>query len=224
MKRQLFIAIVVLAGCGEIAGIKELTSDEAKDSGVRPVVDAAADTSVTPDVVDATPAADTTEADKGFRRVFVTSVGWDGDNIGGVGGGDQKCNDLATQKGFQASGEKNWFAWLSGTMSAKDRLVFDGPYRLLNGTDIALNKAKFTSGSLLHAIDQDENGNGVGGEVRVWTGTIENGNISSNNCTGWMSEDVLGTYGRCNVGITKDWTNDNFTTCAAVLRLYCFEL
>ena len=221
MKRQLFLAIVVLAGCGEIAGIQDLTSDEVKDAGVTPVADAGSDV-VTFDVVDAPPAVDTTEADKGFRRVFVTSVGWDGDNIAGVGGGDQKCNELAIQKGFQANGEQNWFAWLSGTASAKDRIVFDGPHRLLNGTDIALNKAKFTSGSLLHAIDQDENGNGVGGEVRVWTGTEPNGNISSNNCTGWMSQDVLGMFGKCDTA-NGGWTNSGTTTCAIVLRLYCFE-
>ena len=54
---------------------------------------------------------------------------------------------MAAPNGLMANGEQ-WFAFVSsGAVSAKDRLTFDGPYRLLNGIEIAQNKAKFTSGS-----------------------------------------------------------------------------
>jgi hypothetical protein len=223
MKRHLFILLVTLAGCGEIAGITDLTSDQAPDAGsITPVVDAGADVVTSDvDVVDTAPPIDATEADKGFRRVFVTSLRWDGIQIGGLQGADSKCADMARSTGLDANGEQ-WLAWLSAPGSAKDRLVFDGPYRLLNGTEIAPDKAKFTSGSLLHAIDVNEKGNAPTDEMRVWTGTEANGNISGSTCSGWMNDTVLGLYGRVDTS-GSGWTQSSTTACGVPLRLYCFE-
>lgn len=222
MRRVAFI-LFVLAGCGEIAGITDLTSDEKPDSGTTtPIVDAGPDVAPPEDVFDSTPPAiDATEADKGFRRVFVTSITWDGLQIGGLPGADAKCADMARTTGLDANGEK-WIAWLSQPGSAKDRLAFDGPYRLLNGTEIAANKAKFSSGTLIHAIDVNEQGGAPMGELRVWTGTEANGNISGDTCVGWMNDTVFGLYGSVTTG-GAGWTQAGKTACGIALRLYCFE-
>ena len=220
MRRVAFI-LLVLAGCGEIAGITDLTSDEKPDAGmVTPVVDAGPDV-VVEDVVEAAPAVDATEADKGFRRVFVTSVTWDGLQIGGLSGADAKCADVARSTGLDANGEK-WIAWLSGPGAAKDRLTFDGPYRLLNGTEIAADKARLSSGTLRHAIDVNEQNGAPMGELRVWTGTEANGNISGSTCGGWMNDTVLGLFGKVDTS-GSGWTQSGTTACGIALRLYCFE-
>jgi hypothetical protein len=220
MKRSV-IVLMALAGCGEIAGIKDLTSDEVPDAGTTPILDAGADVSA--DIVDSSPPLDVTETEKGFRRVFVTSQRWDGKEIAGVEKANSKCDDMAAagDAGLSANGEK-YFAWLSASSRASSQLTFDGPYRLLNGTEIAANKAKFESGSLLHAIDVNEKGNPPDtAELRVWTGTAANGNIAE-TCSGWMSDAVLGTFGRADQS-GSGWTQAGNTACGVQLRLYCIE-
>jgi hypothetical protein len=226
MKRQLFIALVTLAGCGEIAGIEDLTSDEKPDSGTSPPIDAGPDVVTTDAGADTTPAADATEADKGFRRVFVTSGAYAMYPNMGPGVADTQCQKAALDPdaGLAANGE-SWIAWLSaGNVRAVDRLPFAGEYRLIDGTPVVSKRGDLTSGALLHAIDLNEKGlaaEGDNDQRRVWTGTAANGNIA-NECNAWTAGGNLGQFGRAYLS-TGAWTDNGFTACGISLRLYCFE-
>lgn len=233
--RAVSVAIVLAAsfgcafGCGDIVGIVDLDSTEKPDAAPSPS-DAAVD--VAPDVALVDAGADVpgdAKIDSGptFRRVFVTSGAFMKDgNLGGVTGANGKCAAAAGSQGLNAAGEK-WIAWLSGDgMDAIDRLTWNGPYQLLDGRQVAADKAQLRSGNLTNPIELNEKkelADGTADQKRVWTGTAANGNITTNTCANWSNgfQDV-GTYGRAT---SKDgaWTAEGNTSCVAVMRLYCFE-
>jgi len=159
-------------------------------------------------------------------KVFVTSGAYKGalNAGGGLDGADTTCTNVANNAG--QSGD--WTAWLSDdNLAAADR-IFDGggvPYRLLNGTYVANNKADLLDGTLRAPILIDESGNDVVGAFEVWTATAADGtNPGVGSCLNWTTADP-GQTGLIGVADAVDatWTDVEFEdTCDTFNRLYCF--
>jgi hypothetical protein len=162
-------------------------------------------------------------------RVFVTAETYS-PNFGGLGGADGDCNSVASKAGLGGS----WKAWLSASFqSAASRLVHSSvPYKLVDGTVVALDWGHLTSGTLAHDIDKDENGVVVGYDggysIMVITGTYYGGTsaTSDETCLDWTTS-VAGNEG---IGgsanwSTKFWTQASVVDCAnnAPFHLYCIE-
>jgi hypothetical protein len=149
--------------------------------------------------------------------VFVTSEAFDG-ALGGLSGADNAICGLAARG--------NWKAWLSNEdTDARDR-ISDGLYLLLDGTPVADDKEDLTDGTLLHAINLDENFEIVSGP-EVWTGTNTDGTKSGvgDYCGTWGNDDSLKRAQNGIVGFTNaTWTNDptGEKPCDEEKRLYCF--
>jgi len=152
--------------------------------------------------------------------VFVTSEAFDG-ALGGLSGADNAICGLAAARG-------NWKAWLSNEdWDARDR-ISDGLYLLLDGTPVADDLEDLTDGTLLHAINLDENSEIVSGE-EVWTGTNTDGTKSGvgDYCGTWGNDDSLKRAQNGIVDFTftnETWTNDptGNKPCNEEKRLYCF--
>ena len=141
-------------------------------------------------------------------------------NIGGLAGADALCNNAAKAAGLPGT----YTAWLSTTaVNAVDRIKADGPWQLVNGTEIAKTKADLVKGSLAQRFDKDEKGNTPPpDEDRVWTATGPNGTFSAGDCNGWG-----GTGGNGLVGEAEqtdgDWTALTNEDCTEVNRVYCLQ-
>lgn len=159
------------------------------------------------------------------KRVFVLSSTVTG-NFGGVAKATTKCNDAAVGLGG------SWMAWVSvAGDDAVDRLTTDGPFRLVDGTPVATNKAALLSGSLSGAIDKNEDGQLVSGVLATsWTGTGRNGRSTGQDCNGWTTtaDGDLATVG--SVSATDGRWTDVYNAvgsgggCNSTFKLYCFEL
>ena len=150
------------------------------------------------------------------KRVFVTSAGTTG-ALGGVGGADARCQQLATR----AKLDGTFVAWLSVEEGpALARLRVDGPWFLLGGTRVFASKAAIAMGPEV-PIDRDENNVRVDA-ADVWTGTNGAGNATAQNCNGWVLAVGSGTKGKTN-GRGNEWTASDNDNCQNVERLYCFE-
>lgn len=163
-----------------------------------------------------------------FKKVFVTSVAYDG-NLGGLAGADSKCQIRATAANLTGT----WKAWLSDSnTSAGSRLVHATvPYKLVDETLVANNWDDLVSGNLRHAINKTEingdppNTTSNSGAVTVWTYTQANGAmmVASKSCDNWTSNLIKGHAG--NVSSTSSsWTD--YTSggiCSGTSVLYCFE-
>ena len=192
------------------------------------------------------------------KTVFVSSQLFDG-NFGagqrvlGHLAADQQCQALA--RAADRSGD--YKAWISGRVDTgagplphgvADRFTqSSGPYRLVDGTQIADNWADLTDGSLDHPIDLTELNTPVGAEIRVWTNTTTNGRAWDNGrqCAAGISSDTpglwtwtcgapswtagdcrfqSGKYGQAN-STSGSWTGTDIsnTGCDQSFHLYCFE-
>ncbi|MBW2432661.1 MAG: DUF1554 domain-containing protein [Deltaproteobacteria bacterium] len=149
--------------------------------------------------------------------VFVTGRRYKG-NLRGLAGADRKCQRRAEAAGLSGT----WTAWLSdGTENAIDRIP-DGQYQLIDGTQVADDKADLTDGSLNNAINLDEFGNQRTGFA--WTGTEEDGIGTGNNCNDWKDNSSESGGDRGIPGERdRDWTQvDDPAQCSERYRLYCF--
>jgi hypothetical protein len=158
-------------------------------------------------------------------QVFVTSEVYTGDHFGGIlMDADQECGRLATDAGL----EGGWVVWLSATLPAQDAKdeIIDGKYVLVDGTGtvIANSKAELLDGNLDNAIDVDENGDTVSGELGVWTGTNADGtNSAGANCGNWQQDSGTGQSGLADADATDaTWTDNQTEDCDLSKRLYCF--
>jgi len=170
------------------------------------------------------------------RRVFVTSTKYTA-NLGGVTGGDAKCQNRANAAGLGGS----WKAWLSqpsgGNNSVAQRFThYDGPYKLLDGTVIADSWADLTDGTLDHVIDRTEFNNPSGGGY-VWTATLANGAFNTGSwggcgntvCNNWTVGNTCLPCGSCGgfsgnpEKTNKDWTEGVCGCCDNNFALFCFE-
>jgi len=163
------------------------------------------------------------------KKVFVTSTSYDG-NLGGIAGGDTKCQAHANSAGLANPGK--FKAWLSdSTINAIDRFALTaGPWYRLDGVKVADNKAALAASGttpLPTAISVDETGAYLTNYLLVWSGTDETGiKMPALNCVDWGSNVVtdIGTIGHANFS-NKFWTNWNSSvgTCDGNFALYCFE-
>jgi len=158
------------------------------------------------------------------RRVFASSVEYQGFALDGLYGADQRCKMLAGLAGLP-----NYFsyrAWLSDSKTAAaDRLVHSkGRYILVNGLVVAADWDALTSGVLENAIDVTESSEVAGG--LAWTGTLPNGQAAfgSSFCEDWDGEDPFeqGGSGVCDQ-TDASWSFFEQLACLGELSLYCFE-
>ena len=160
--------------------------------------------------------------------VFVTSTTYDG-NLGGLAGGDAKCQARAAAVGLPGT----FRAWLSGNaLDASSR--FDpsaGPYRLVNGTTIATSLTDLTDGTLAAPIDLTESGVFVENmaQTLVWTATKADGTSFGQTCsTTASSADWSTTAARTMAGSSTasdaSWTFLAVEPCATFLHLYCVQV
>lgn len=174
----------------------------------------------------------------GDKRVFVTSMTYQGGLLGGLAGADTKCNARAEVAGLAG----NYKAWLSTRLTtAASRLTHStGAYRLIDGTTVAANWDELVSGTLQNPIDHDELGHLysapsncgiVGGVLPVWTATTYEGvyeQAFDETCVNWTEIEVGGFYGDGGVGNAQ--AADTFWTeslcaiaCVDHASLYCLE-
>ena len=117
-------------------------------------------------------------------------------------------------------------AWLSSDeIDAADRLIGNGPFRRIDGVEIAASRAALLDGTLDAPIDVDENGNTIPlVSLAVWTGTETDGRSSGTTCMGWtLDSGFLGTTGALNQTDFR-WTRNAEGGCGNnSTRLYCFQ-
>ena len=150
------------------------------------------------------------------KRVFVTLGRFNG-NLGGILGGDQRCQ--AEADAAQVGGE--WKAWISTpAQNALQRMADVGPWVLMDGrTEVFSSRGSIIDGPKT-PIRTTARGNPT--NTQVWTGTLPDGTVSSHTCQSWTSGfpadfAELGSNDRQDVG----WTSTSTGTCTA--GLYCFE-
>ena len=223
-------ACAIVTACGFSLGSEDLGEDDIDSPrGARSSDDD--DDTGSPETTEPTPpdgeTTPSTPADagvpdtgpKGPLKAFVSSTLTTG-SMGGLTGADALCNNAAKAAGLPGS----YTAWLSTTaVNASDRIQADGPWQLVNGTEIAKTKADLVKGSLAQRFDKDEKGNTPPpAEDRVWTATGPNGNFSAGDCNEW-----LGTGGQGLVGEAEqtdgDWTALTNEACTEVNRVYCLQ-
>jgi hypothetical protein len=154
-------------------------------------------------------------------RVFVTSTAYGG-SIGGLTGADEICQIFADGANLPGT----YKAWLSdSSASPSTRFVRStGPYRLVDGTQIAADWAHLTDGSLRAPITLTENGDTVNDSYYVWTYTKVDGTggTSGDHCGNWTDATVAGFRG---VDTEKDtnWTQSGTDDCNISQHLYCVQ-
>ena len=166
---------------------------------------------------------------------FVTSLTGPGDlgswpeagSAAGLAAGDAICQSLATSAGLAAP--QSFVAWLStASVDAIDRLSADGPWKRLDGVEIAANRAALLTASPLlatlpSALAVDESGSYVG--HNAFTGSTSLGRATLEDCNGWTSASagIDATYG--SVQDTRGYwtTSPTQVACTSPYRLFCFS-
>jgi hypothetical protein len=163
----------------------------------------------------------------GSSIVFATTKSYSG-NLGGVAGGDAKCNELAVA----AKRPGTYRAWLgTSTGTAADHIVGNGPWYGLGpggspNIELFANHAALNMGPK-HSILVDETGGYINAAMGIWTGTDVGGfTVAGNTCEDWTSETASGEA--ANIGFPDGEPNAWSTYghhsqgCDGQLRLYCF--
>lgn len=157
--------------------------------------------------------------------VFVTAASYQGD-LGGLLGADAKCQTAANGAALTGT----FKAWLSDDTSSPATRFYQspGPYRLVNGTVIAMSWTDLTDGTLLAPIAVDQTGTvSAVPETRAWTNTLSDGTkggVLDESCTNWtsLSDSIDGDEGQP-VSVTGNWTDFASGLCSNSFRLYCFQ-
>jgi hypothetical protein len=167
-------------------------------------------------------ATDARDAKPPGRTIFVTGGRFTGD-LGGLDGGDAKCQAAAADAGLEGA----FKAWLNAGAAPESRLVLDaGPLRLPSGAIVAASvKDLATSGPMI-GIALDERGNRVdGGDcddgVVAWIGsaTEPTGKASCNAWTARFGTTLVGLVGA--TGST--WAAACQHSCSDTAALYCLQ-
>jgi hypothetical protein len=158
-------------------------------------------------------------------------------NLGGVAGGNAKCQTEATAAGLPGI----YKAWLSDSLG-NDPAATDAftqstvPYVMPNSnlTQVAANWSGLVSGTLEAEIDYAANGTLLtqySQTYGVWTGTNSNGTASAQNCSNW-TDGTSGT-GKGDLGIPLDYTSGGWSYAQTINpncsgqygnnALYCFQ-
>jgi hypothetical protein len=170
---------------------------------------------------------------QGPCRVFVTSQAFTG-ILGGVGGADAKCQQLADVSPLTRGGK--YRAWISGgsansgPASRFTNLDRTGPYVLTNGAEIAADWSDLVDGSAIGApIHHTEWGDTTSPAFFAWTYTLGDGHPGTVGgllrfCNEWASPDISEQGGN---GDTREtgfrWTQQGTDSCAGQHPLYCLE-
>ncbi|MBA3550528.1 MAG: DUF4215 domain-containing protein [Nannocystis sp.] len=158
--------------------------------------------------------------------VFITSKPSTQGDIKGLIGADYQCRHRAA-KLFLPNAER-YRAWIStSTVHAADRLYHArGPYKLVNGLQVAANWDALIAGPLENPINVSELSETVNG--LVFTGTAPSGFAAPNttHCGDWTKTNEGGLnfawYG-ASTEVNGDWTMAVEVDCGAHAGLYCFE-
>ena len=158
--------------------------------------------------------------------VFVTSKPFTQGDIKGLVGADYQCRHRAA-KLFLPNAER-YRAWIStSTVHAADRLYHArGPYKLINGLQVAASWDALIAGPLDNPINVSELSETVNG--LVFTGTAPSGFAAPNttHCDNWTDANWDGLnfawYGG-STEVNGDWTMAVEVDCGAHAGLYCFE-
>jgi hypothetical protein len=222
------IALLILSACGSFLPEPTEPADPAtaNDGGA---ADGSADIDAG-DTVDASGTSDgaaAVDACAGCERVvFATSKQWYPDELGGVAGAQQKCNEVALDPSAHARVKGRKFRpWLSVNGSSPQTTMVHGTgaYVLPTGTKIANDWTDLTDQTIAGAINVTESGGAVDGFGLVWTGTDPIGNATGVDCSGWKTRDAEGTMGKA-FDTDLGWTQQsNPDSCNEDHRLYCFE-
>jgi cysteine-rich repeat protein len=162
------------------------------------------------------------------RRVFVTSVLYNGADIESLNIANALCANRADDQGWPEA--LKYRAWLSdSTMDARDRFK-QGRGRLVmaNGLVFAKSWTALLAGQLENPLMVTEKSETYQGGV--WTGTRPDGTAvpGAEHCDDWSSSSVLkkGYYGYSD-RMTAEWTMaegfDQPSSCPSDYALYCFQ-
>jgi hypothetical protein len=155
------------------------------------------------------------------KVIFVTSTAF-GANLGGLAGGDARCQEHADYAAMVGSIPHGTYRALlsDGVTDAVDRIV-DGFFVLPNGTPVAATKGELFNLDLSHAIDMTELRSPYGGVV--WTGSNAQGR-AYDSCNGFTSSfpGNLGGIGRA-TALDFGWITDGVASCDQDFPLYCVQ-
>ena len=228
---------------GLAAVLVACSSFSASDPGPEPdaaveasIADAGSEHAPSPtDAADAADAADTAEVDAGYpgclgavdcgRTVFLTSSLVIGGSINGVSGGDTLCTQLAAAPTAHPNVRGRVFAaWLSvAGQPATSKLVHGTkPYTLPNGTVLGADWGEFAFHMHEAPLSIDERGLPTAdNELRVWTGTNDDGTAAGANCGAWADTTTGGQTG--SRAVLEKWSTQDNASCNVPLHLFCVE-
>jgi hypothetical protein len=154
------------------------------------------------------------------KLVFVSSMSIPA-NAGSAANFDRICQKLANGRNFAGT----WKAWVSDQASTVAARMTQAsvPYRLLNGSTIALDWPDLASGNLRHPINVREDGTTLSIAVEVWTGTLGPGSRATYHCNNWTMMSGSAIVGSTEV-TSVGWTAAHQQYCSTpTVHLYCFE-
>lgn len=225
-------------GSGGGSGARDASSGETGGAGSGGTRDASAGDAARGDAVtrDATMPTDARTGDSSASAMmsfFVTSTGTGprGGNLGGLAGGDAKCQMHATAVG---AGGKTWRAYLSAAgANARDRIGM-GPWFNQRGQMVAMNVTTLLQGGIPANMVLTEIGTPVpGNQHDIITGTRPDGTVfADRTCMDWtsMSGQVQVQVGHSDGAAGANRFSAHASTCsqegliatAGAGRLYCF--
>jgi len=195
MMKAFVAGVLVAVGCGSVQDRPPIDAASVPD---RPPIDAAFEEDGR--TVDAPIDAPVDAPDLSPRLIFVTGSTFDC-ALGGVAGGDAKCQAAAAAVGLPGT-YKVWLADATGSPATR-MTHHAGPYRLVTTAVVAQSWDDLTDGTLMNKIDRTESGLQLGGvgcnasdPVRchficeggeVWSNVSASGGrrMGANDCAGW---------------------------------------
>ena len=158
--------------------------------------------------------------------VFITSEPFTEGDIKGLVGADYQCRHRAA-KLFLPNAER-YRAWISTSkVHAADRLYHArGPYKLINGLQVAASWDALIAGPLDNPINVSELSETV--NAPVFTGTAPSGFAAPNttHCDDWTDTNKGGlnfAWFGASTEVNGDWTLAYESICGTHAGLYCFE-
>ncbi len=159
--------------------------------------------------------------------VFVTSTPKVGEQIGGVVGADQFCNELASG---HFNPKRKFIAWMTDGKPMLERvglstLPFVAPVsltKIATGTDgLLLSKLEAPiltteTGTILTPLETCTE------TSSVWTGVKNGGLLDANTCMNWSAMGTIGLAGALG-DTSQKWTEACALDCGFALPLYCVE-
>ncbi len=151
----------------------------------------------------------------GTKRIFVTSIGYSGSVVSTI------CQTVADSVNLGGT----WKPWLSHTgattVDAIDAIQGSGPWVLLDGTVAFANHAQLATTPSTGLSLTEKMIRLPSNDDAVWTGTQTGGVHSGEDCGGWSTTGVNGTYGSAT--LIANWTVNGTASCGTPAHVYCFE-